>query len=804
MGYPMKGKFLSVAIALSMLAVVFVAVPSHAAVYYTGSVVTTDDTGDPTDTFFRGEHVYVAVELFYEGEPANDWIEVQLQTQDGTVRDWFTAVADDPENGTYDSWSATPDNWLSTGSAFPGDLTVYDVVVLAGWEEVARTSIVVKNEGLTLEPDPWMTTYYPGEEITITLSTIETADFYVQVVNDTMEGDFENWTNQETASGYWSTVWTIADDMPDGSYYVAVRAESDNDIWYIAGIEVMKYGLIVNSDRNYVLPGETVTIVYDVVEIATLSHYDDATIEWNAIWLNESGNETYDNGVLPGSYGEYGFTMPTDIAWYSDIEMNFWANESDDRSEESWLYFSLATLSADMSLDSDVYMPGDTVTVDVMATVGWDDLPGAEVDIAVEKNGTTIVVYGANNLETDMTGTVTHEFDLNAGSVKGTYVVKATISKLDYQVVKMMTFNVEWDGDLEVSFARDYYYSGQTATFDFKTIWNNEEIATAGVYYQIWDDSGMMVASGNTSSGSGSYQIDGDYVGEIHVNAYTIVNGYMLSGSDSIDVYLADVVISPLSEEYRSGDTVVFYYEVIAELENASLTFDVVDSDGLRVSSGTLPYVASGSFEYVVPSTNPSTRYTGTITLDDMHGHIVSSSVNVWLVAEYEINVWLASGSKYDSGAFEPGNTLTFNYEVVSSVSDHLDVYRVEFYTSVDYIYHNMLVTDSEGTFDYMVPDDVDDGAYYLGVSLIDPVTGDYLSYDGAAFDILADQSAWDRSVGGLNLFETTVLLMLAAMIILLIVVPFIRGRTAAPKPAVPMKMEPEPPAPADDEAPPA
>jgi hypothetical protein len=37
-----------------------------------------------------------------------------------------------------------------------------------------------------------------------------------------------------------------------------------------------------------------------------------------------------------------------------------------------------------------------------------------------------------------------------------------------------------------------------------------------------------------------------------------------------------------------------------------------------------------------------------------------------------------------------------------------------------------------------------------------------------------------------------------------LIVVPFIRGRTAAPKPAVPMKMEPEPPAPADDEAPPA
>ncbi|HUS78573.1 MAG TPA: hypothetical protein VM050_07920, partial [Patescibacteria group bacterium] len=133
MGYPMKGKFLSIAIALSMLAVVFVAVPSQAAVYYTGSVVTTDNAGDLTDTFFRGEHVYVAVELFYEGEPANDWIEVQLQSQTGAELNSFTAVADDPENGTYDSWSATPDNWLNTGMAFDGELIVYDVVVYAGW-----------------------------------------------------------------------------------------------------------------------------------------------------------------------------------------------------------------------------------------------------------------------------------------------------------------------------------------------------------------------------------------------------------------------------------------------------------------------------------------------------------------------------------------------------------------------------------------------------------------------------------------------------------------------------------------------
>jgi hypothetical protein len=797
MGYPMKGKFLSVAIALSMLAVVFVAVPSQAAVYYTGSVYTTDDAGNPVDTYFRGEHVYVAVELFYEGEPADDWIELQLQTQTGVVRDWFSAVADDPENGTYHSWSATPVEWLNTGSAFDGDLTVYDVVVYAGGEEVARTPIVVLDEGLTLEPDPWFAVYYyPGEEITITLTTSETADFYVQIVNDTYE-TFANWTNLEVADGYWSTVWTIDHDMPDGAYWVRVRAELDNSEWYSTWFNVVKYELIINCNRDYVLPGETVTVIYDVVEIETLSHYDDATIEWTALWLDEDGNETYDTGVLPDPYGEYLFTMPTDIVWYSDIMMYFWANDTDDRSEVAWLFFELATLTADLSLDDSSYMPGDTVSVQVSAMVGWDDVPGAEVDIKVEKNGTTIVGYGVNNLMTDVTGTVTYEFDLSLGAAKGTYVVTATISKLDYDTVRMATFEVDWGGELIVTFARDYYYSGQVASFDMTTIWNNEEIATAGVYYTVTDDSGMMVASDNTTSGFGYYQIPGDYVGGLEVSAVTIVNGYFLQGWDDIDVYLADVVISPQDEEYRAGDTLVFYYEVVAEIDNASLSYDVVDRNGLRVASGNLPYAASGMFEYVVPSTNPSTRYTGTITLDDMHGHIVSSSVNVWLVAEYEIRVWLASGSKYDSGAFEPGNQLTFNYEVVSSVSDHLDVYQIEFYSSVDYIYHNMFVTDPEGTFRYSVSDDADDGSYYLGASLIDPVTGDYLSYDGAAFDILADQSSWDRSVGGLSLFEMTVLLMLAVMIILLIVVPYIKGRTAVPKPAEPRLIdEPEPPTP--------
>jgi hypothetical protein len=45
MGKPMKNRILTIALALSLLATVFVAIPTTAAYDYTGSLVTTDDDG---------------------------------------------------------------------------------------------------------------------------------------------------------------------------------------------------------------------------------------------------------------------------------------------------------------------------------------------------------------------------------------------------------------------------------------------------------------------------------------------------------------------------------------------------------------------------------------------------------------------------------------------------------------------------------------------------------------------------------------------------------------------------------------
>ncbi len=805
----MKSRILSVAVALSLFAVVFAVVPqpSDAVVYFTGTVQTTDDAGDPQDVFFRGEHVYVRVETLYMGNLSVEDIRVEIQETDGFVRDWFTAVTDDPEDGVYESWSADPwAEYLTTNSYFDGEVKVYYVVVYVDtgwWTEVARVPIQVKNEGLTLDPPNWGT-YYPGQQVTVTIVTSHTEDFYVQLVNTTYD-DFENWTNLETSDGWYSFVWVIDDDIPDGSYMMNVRAEDNNVIWYSTWVSIQKYELLVDSNRFYVLPGDTVEIIYDVVEIATLTPYAEATIEYRVEWLNDSGNLTWETGTMPGASGVYEFDIPDDIALYSDIDMTFWANESDERSAMSFLWFTIGTIGADLIVDDGPYTPGDTVGVEVEAWItdewwGWtEELPGAEVDIMVMKNGTVISAYGVSGMITDITGVVMYEFDLASSALKGTYIVVATVSKLGYEIERSATFVVEWTGELTVTFEKDYYYSGQTAAFSFKVVWNNEELGANSVYYMVYNDYGM-VATGNTSSGEATYDIPLNYIGELWVDAVTVLDGYFLYGSDWVDVYMADLVVYPEDEYYRAGETVTFIYQVITEIVNATLSYTITDIDGVRVAGEELTMAMMGSIDFIVPAVDPSERYTAKVTVDDGHGHVVSATATAWLYAQYEIQIWLDSSAGYTSRAFEPGATVTIGYSVVNIGAAHLDVYRIVFYASYDYIDHNMLVSSPTGTFTLVVPETAGDGTYWVYSSLQDPVSGDWLSSDSVSLPVKSEQSVWDKSVGGLSLFNVIVLVLLVLMVVLLIVVPFLKGRMGAGEGIPPRSMEAAEPEPVMEE----
>ncbi|UCE92310.1 MAG: hypothetical protein JSV90_04020 [Methanobacteriota archaeon] len=807
----MKDRILSVAVALSLLAVVFVAVPSptEAAVHYTGTVQATDDSGDQKDVYWRGDPVYVAVESFEDGNASNETIVVELVNQDGVELNSFLAWTGVSETGLYESWTDPPIQWLSTWATISGEFAIYDVVVkvLDGPEyEIARTQITVRNEGLTLEPPNWGS-YYPGQEVNITLVTSEEDDFYIQLVNDTYEDFYLNESNQDPGDeGYWQYTWIIDNRTPDGTYMLNIRDDSDDIIWYTEWVTIAKYVLLADTDATWVLPGEIVAVVYDVVEIATLTHYAGVSIEWNAVYFDEDGDEVVDTGATDVSHGTIYYQVADDIALWSDIDMMIWANESDERSSDEWLWFTVGVLSVDLDVDDGPHVPGDAVSVDVQAFVGNDELSGAQVDLSVWMDGTELDQYSASGMITDMTGTVVYDFMLDTDSQKGTYIVEVTVSKLGFEVTTMATFEVEWTGALWVEFSKDYYFSGQEASFDFKVVWNNEEVLEpTSVYYEVVGVTGLL-KTGNTTTGHGNCQIPDGYVGWIEVYATTILNGYWLSDWDDADVYMADVILVPMKETYRAGDTVTWLYEIVGTMDdNSSIAYVVVDDDDVRVAQATMMYTPAGSISFDVPETYPSDSYTMELTLDDGLGHIAYTSSTVWLYANYEIHVWLESSAGFASNAYEAGATLVVGYSIEAVGVEHLDLYAIWFESSDDWVDHSVLVTEATGTFEYQVDENAVDGDYWLYVDLQDPVSDSWLSWDGVGYSVQADQSTWDRDVAGLSLFEMTVLFLLVVMVILLIIVPFLKGRAGAEKPPKPRSMEhvpPEEPEPAEEPPP--
>ena len=785
----MKSRILGIVLALSLLACVFPALSTSAAVDYTGSVVSTDNAGAPKDLFFRGDPVYVNVNLNYDGAAFSGNIRVELQrTTDGAVVSSFNAVTDDPAVGWYNS--SVAGGSLSTAAAFSGELMTYDVVAYytgGPYMEIARQPIIVKQTGLWL--DPPSSPYYPNEQVTIKLVTTHTTTvFYVQVVNET-GATWANWTGQVALTGSWSTIWTIPSDFPDGAFTLYVRDAGTHASWNHVHFSVQKYVLMISPDRDNFLPGETAKITYAVYDTATMTPYVGVAITFQASWLNDSGNESWLNSTLPGTEGTQEFVIPADIALYSDVQIIYWANESTTRSYERTVYLDINLLMADVTVNAGPYMPGDMVVVSVDAWVGGDDLPGAAVTVNVERNGSAIAAYGASSLTTDLGGSAVHTFKLDPNAVAGTYVVNATISKVGFSVNRIGSFTVTWSGDLIVSFDRAYYNSGDNIVAKFRTIWNDQEVTGYPIAYVVYASFGIL-KTGNTNETGATIAIPADYYGWITVQASVNINGWIIGGGNSVYVNFANLILTAESNTFRAGTTITFNYKVITTLENATLEWEITDNDGVRVATGAPAFSTEGAFTYDVPALNPSVTYYAEMIVKNPSGGYLTASAHADIIAQYELMVWAAKSS-YVSGEFKPGQTVKVHYSVSSYVYEQLSVYELVIWTSFNPMSQTLLVSDPTGTFDIVVPDDAPSAQMWISVDLRDPVGDNYLDSSGTSVVVNNRLSGWDKSVGGMSAINMTLLILVVLMILLLIIVPFLKGRMGGPKPA---KVEPVPP----------
>lgn len=801
----MRNKILSLALALCMIAVVFTALPTKAAVYYTGDVQTMDNTGVPKDVFFRGDHVFVNVTLFYESVLVNADIRVDLIDQNGVIRSQIFATTGDPADGYYNSTSSVPVASLNTnGVPISGDTTVCDIVLYVEnvwwWDEVLREQIVLRETGLTLSPpSDWY--YYPGQEITITVTTSNTDSFYVQILNETDDFLVPSWVYQVVDdTGVWTETFTIPTAAKDGEYLVEVRAEASDALWFSDGFYVAKYVLMLDNDRWGVLPGETVEVEYMVIDMALLTLYREVAVEWSAVWYNMTGDEQLETGdLVPSYFGTQEFSIPVDINLTSDYTVHFYANDTAGRSMETSMTFSIELLGGDAWSERNTYLAGEVVTIGVAAWAGGDELPGADVDITVEKDASAIAAYGVSNLVTGTNGMVEHEFTLDANALAGTYVVTATISKVGYSVVRMATFDIDLEYGLEVELDKDMYYSGETANVTFTTTWGVEEVLGNSVFYIVYSSEGN-VAVGNTTSGMASFPIPEGYVGDIEIDAVTIVNGYFLEAWDEAWVQKAYIAVAPVVDVYSGGDTVQWNFEILTMMTTGMLSYMVEDLGGDMVASASMNFTKSGVVSYTVPMDGPSERYTVTVSLKDGLGNNVEASSSVWLEAEYTITTWLVSDSGYVTRAYEPGDKIEFAYEITTNGAAHRSIYKIVFYTSVDYIEMSVLTTSTSGRLSLTIPGDATDGDYGVSISLYDGVSNTWLAGDWLQFDVLSDQSGWSRSIGGMSAIDFTILVLIIVIVVMLVLVPFLQSRSgSAPKPKsepamMPPEQPPEPP----------
>ena len=804
MGKPMKSRILSIVLAMSMVAALFAALPTRGAVYYTGTVITTDDSGIPKTEFIQGEDVYVNVTTLTDGVLATEQVTVTLaRTNDGHVASSFTTNTNNPVVGVYNSTIAASHLHLSTAHSISGDVQSYDVIVTEPWYgvEIARTQIIVWATGLSLSPESWA--YWPGSVITINLVVTEaqTAEvFYVQVVNETGAQTNVNFTDQTALSGYWSEQFSIGATLPDGLYSVNVRAKADNAYWYSEGFQVQAFSVIANVDRSYYLPGETATISYAVIDLATLSQVSSGlTITYSAEFYNKTGNLTWWNGTLPATENLWLFTLPTNgtaadsIGLFSDIAITITVKQAaGNRSVDTWIDLYIGLLDGSVDMDDHNLAPGDTAVVMVHADVGSSSLPGATASVTVMRNGTEVVAaYGKTNLTTDAYGDAGYSFVLSDTATEGNYVVTATISKLGYSITRQTQFSVDPWWNMVVSFDKMYYYGGQEATISFQAVLNGQPatVTTVGYMVQI---NGKVLEAANTTESSVTVTIPEGYAGPIWAYAYTHIMGVIVQNTAFAQVLDLALELVASSSNYRPGDTLEFRWCVVTEVESATLAYEITDSWGVRVASDSPEFEMTGSFEFEVPDANPllATSYHAVLRMTTSTGAYVDASASTFLVADEELLVWVGD-SKYATGEFAPGQAVKIHYELASYVFEARPLVRLHVSADYDPMEYDYIVDEAEGSITYVLPDDAPNAQIDISVTAWDASTGDYISEDGTALVVNNRAGGWDRSIGGMSAIDFVLLVLLIIVIVMLILVPWMKGRMGAPK-------APEPAPPAD------
>lgn len=676
--------------------------------YSDGSTVKTYESEDfeiEKDFFIIGHHVYYQAEVIDQhGWHCDDGEWIRIYTQEKGEEDEVHIDSLHPSDGMISS-----SFYLSS---YRYSKANYDLIVKIDSEEIARKTFTVIEFDISIEPDQYE--YAQGQDIEIRIESNYPNDVNISIMNETywvMPG--AEWTEQSFTNEFWSAEYTIPSDIPDGEYYIVVNRSDDDKYIGSSSLRVKMFSLSLETNKRYFLSGETVHAYYTVTNNLDGTQAEDITVEWRAKYYDDDDDEW---NTIPGSTksGDFWFEIPEEAtsSYPSDIIITAWANDTDDHSDRIDEYIYVRNIDAYFSLDSDQYIPGQTMYVDVGAAVNEEPLENADVDVEIFEVGTgTPLSDYTTQASTDESGRVVIPIELSSTIESGFYKVSVNVTKYNswdappeetFEVIdesKILHVHLEKDKD------GDYYPGDQLMVSYVITHLGEDVTEQATVRYRIESSNGVTYDYDFASDGSIVFDIPSDWTknSDITVSVWANIDNEIIGyGELDVDVSSGKVIMNADPQYYQAGETITFSYELVGIDDYQSISYKVTDRAEQEVIETGTP--SGGQFSFQVPSL-PLDSYKGIIDVVTNNGALVSNQLQVNRYGEYNLQIEILTPSDYQNDVYAPGQEIDVQYTFTTSGDAEVPEILILTYNFENGLVYTLQTTEFQDTFTVEVPD---------------------------------------------------------------------------------------------------
>ncbi len=658
------------------------------------------------DTNLPGIVPYHGEVLDEDGNPPEEPREIEVFCQNG---DWdyngHETAADGSFSGEFE---------IDTEGEYT--IGVWD---LQDNQIIAESEFSVQDATVQISVEPDYDVYGQGQEIEIELDgdyddPIDLTIDHMET-GERMEDAF--WHDIVLGDSPWTTEHQIPEDAADGSYWVNATDSDDDTLVGQYILEVQRYYLDAEAERDEYLPREEVTVYYNVIENLDGSEFTNVDVEYLVEYTHEEdGLSTISRTAEEDD--EFTFELPRYAQMNSYFDIQIWANSTDGEHEvqETIPNLYVTEFDLDLELDQTTYLQEETLYLDITT--------GPETEVELELSDDDDQTITERTIETDQNGLYTTTFDLSDlelghYNISGGAVwdIQREITASDNEWFEIVEEEEEYT--LHLHSDKSTYYVGESGTVFYQVSDQyGEEVEDPNVVYTIRSSifRGPTYEKGHGEDGEINFDVPDNLDAareDLIIDVHDGTEADEYSGSILLSVSPGEILLNPDEREYEAGDTIEFEYSFagIGSEDIDSLEYRITTPDGTLVEIET---PSDGSFSFEIPEIAEDYYDAELIVMTDS-GYRLTASETIYKITAFHFMVEITTDPDHITG-FEPGDELEIEYSLVSNTEEPLPETFTIAYSFIGYDENYFHTEETEGTFTITVPE-LKCGEHIIGFS---------------------------------------------------------------------------------------